>query len=152
MIQSFTIDNPEHRTYCMTNSYTIPRTLANKLLTLAQDEPDAEICGLIARSDDNQYHLYSISNVAEENGHLFEMHPQQQIEAFKTMRERQQSLFAIFHSHPHSAAIPSARDLKESAYNEALNIIISLSTKGVLDMRAYRYHDQQVEPVELLVD
>lgn len=136
----------------MTDSYTIPRTLANKLLTLAQHQPEAEICGLIARSDDNCYQLYPISNVADENGHLFEMHPQQQIEAFKTMREQQQSLFAIFHSHPHSAAIPSVRDVKESTYNDALNIIISLSTKGVLDMRAYRYQNERVQPLELHVD
>ncbi len=136
----------------MTDSVTIPRPLANKLLTLAQHNPEAEICGLISHDADKHYRLYPIDNVAGDSQHLFEMDAQQQIAAFKTMRENNESLFAIFHSHPDSAAMPSARDINESAYADALNIIISLSTKGVLDMRGYFYRNNSVEPVDLAVE
>jgi len=136
----------------MTDTLTIPRTLANKLLTLAQQAPEAEICGLISSRTDRHYQVYPIDNIATDTGSLFEMDPQQQISAFKTMREQQETLFAIFHSHPHSAAIPSAKDIDEAAYTEALNIIISLSTQGVLDMRGYFYRNEQVEPVDLAID
>jgi len=136
----------------MTDTLTIPRTLANKLLTLAQQAPEAEICGLISTRDDNHFQVYPVNNIASDSGRLFEMDPQQQINAFKTMREQQETLFAIFHSHPHSAAIPSAKDIHEAAYTEALNIIISLSTQGVLDMRGYFYRNEQVETVGLVID
>jgi len=136
----------------MTDSFTIPRTLANKLLSVAQSVPDAEICGLISKSDNNKYQVYPIENIANNKGCVFEMEPQQQIQAFKAMREQQQSLFAIFHSHPNSEAIPSSKDMDEAAYNDALNIIISLDTKGVLDMRGYFYDNSTYAPVELNID
>jgi len=133
------------------STISIPRTLANRLLTLAQLSPDDEICGLIAIQADSKYHVYPIDNIATDKSCRFEMQPRQQIDAFKTIREKQEELFAVFHSHPHSAAIPSNKDIKEAAYDSALNIIISLSTRGVLDMRGYFYHNDKVKVVELII-
>jgi len=131
---------------------SIPRTLANRLLTLAQLSPEAEICGLISIKADNKYHVYPIDNIASDKSCIFEMEPKQQIEAFKTIRETHEELFAVFHSHPHSAAIPSNKDINEAAYDSALNIIISLSTRGVLDMRGYFYQNDKVKAVELIIN
>ncbi|VAW65467.1 hypothetical protein MNBD_GAMMA09-2987 [hydrothermal vent metagenome] len=136
----------------MNETLTIPRSLANRLLTLAQLTPDAEICGFISRREDQQYHVYPVDNIAADSSRLFEMEPQQQLAGFKNMREQKESLFAIFHSHPHSAAIPSEKDLNDSSYTEALNIIISLSIQGVLDMRGYFYRNNSVEAVDLVID
>lgn len=136
----------------MTETITIPRTLANKLLTLAQHAPDDEVCGLVARDDAHNYEIYSVKNIAENRGEVFEMEPHQQVNAFREMREKQQSLFAIFHSHPHADALPSVRDLDEASYTDALNIIISLNTTGVLDMRGYYYRDHEAQPVELEIE
>jgi len=136
----------------MTETQTIPRTLANRLLTLAQHAPEAEVCGLISINADRQYRVYPIDNIAEDAGCVFEMEPQQQINAFKNMRDAQESIFAIYHSHPHSDAIPSKKDLNEAAYTDALNIIISLNTKGVLDMRGYFYRDEKTIKVDLVID
>lgn len=136
----------------MSQILSIPRTLANRLLTLAQLTPDVEICGLISLRSNNQYRVYPIDNVATDSNCVFEMQPQQQINAFKEIREQQEVLFAIFHSHPNSAAIPSEKDVHDSAYDEALNIIISLSTRGVLDMRGYFYKQNSVEAVDLVID
>lgn len=136
----------------MNEPLTIPRTLANRLLTLAQHSPEAEICGLISISEDKKYCVYPVDNIAANTDAVFEMEPQQQINAFREMREQQQTLFAIFHSHPHSEAVPSKKDLNDAAYTDALNIIISLSTQGVLDMRGYYYRENQVEAVDLVVE
>lgn len=130
----------------------IPRTLANRLLTLAQLAPEAEICGLISTQPNNKYHVYPIDNIAAEKACVFEMDPAQQINAFKTIREQQETLFAVFHSHPHSAAIPSNKDMNDAAYDTALNIIISLSTRGVLDMRGYFYQNDAAQTVELVIE
>ena len=105
------------------NTYSIPRPLANKLLTLAQADTEAEVCGLISVDTDHNYKVYPIENIAQNTSCVFEMEPQQQINAFKEMRENKASLFAIFHSHPHSDAIPSIKDINDAAYEEALNII-----------------------------
>ena len=136
----------------MKDSIHIPRPLANRLLTLAQSQPEAEICGLVSRSDEGQFNLYPVDNIAADRGCVFEMEPQQQIDAFRQMREQDQQLFAIFHSHPHADAIPSTKDLEDAAYAEALNLIISLNTKGVLDMRGFYYVENQPRSVELVID
>jgi len=136
----------------MNQTIIIPRTLANRLLTLAQLTPEIEICGLIAKNSDEKFHVYPVDNIANNKSCVFEMQPEQQINAFKLIREKKQKLFAIYHTHPDSEAVPSKKDLNDSAYNDALNIIISLSTKGVLDMRGYFYQNDKIESVDLIID
>jgi proteasome lid subunit RPN8/RPN11 len=68
------------------------------------------------------------------------------------MRERGEELFAIFHSHPQAPAEPSATDLELAAYPDALYLIVSLNTKGVLELRGFRIDaSRAVEEVELLL-
>jgi len=136
----------------MTQTISIPRTLANRLLTLAQLTPEVEVCGLISTDTNHQYRVYPIENISGTAHSVFEMHPQQQIDAFRKIRENQQNLFAIFHSHPQSDAIPSNKDIKDAAYRDALNIIISLNTRGVLDMRGYFYQPDRFESVDLVIE
>lgn len=129
----------------------LPRTLVNRLLAHAQQSPEAEVCGLIGAHAGAPVHVYPVANAAADPARLFAMEPTAQIRAMAQMRERGETLFAIYHSHPHAAAAPSARDLADAAYPEALYLIISLDTRGVLDMRGFRLHGQDVEPVALLL-
>jgi proteasome lid subunit RPN8/RPN11 len=127
----------------------IPRNLINQLLTHAQHSPEEEVCGLIGSKDGSPSRIYPVANVAAERDHLYAMEPQAQIDAMRRMREAGEELFAIYHSHPHAPPEPSLRDLEEAAYPEALYLIISLNTKGVLEMRGFRLRDGEVESVEL---
>lgn len=130
----------------------ITRPLATLLLGLAQKSPQQEICGLIGGIDGKPQTVYPVANAAAEATHEFEMDARGQIAAFKAMRARGESLFAVYHSHPQSPPVPSARDVEELGYPEALTLIISLDTKGVLEMRAYRKHnDNELEEVHLSV-
>jgi len=127
----------------------LPRPLVNQLLAHAQRSPEAEVCGLVGRSADEMHTVYPVDNVSGEADHLFAMEPKQQIDAMRNMREKGEELFAIYHSHPCAPAEPSLRDLEEAAYPEALYLIISLNTKGVLEMRGFCLQDRQVANVEL---
>jgi proteasome lid subunit RPN8/RPN11 len=135
-----------------TTEIKITRPLATLLLGLAQQSPQQEICGLIGGIDVKPQTIYPVSNVAVDTTREFEMDEREQIAAFKTMRSRGESLFAIYHSHPQSPPVPSARDLEDPGYPEALQLIISLSTKGVLEMRAYRNNSaDELEEIHLSV-
>ena len=129
---------------------TLPRELINRLLTAAQAEPEREVCGLVGERD-GRYRYYPVTNVAGEPGRLFQMDPRGQIDAMRAMRERGETLFAIFHSHPHGPARPSATDLTEAAYPEALYLIASLGTTGVLELAGYRLATGQARAVSLIV-
>ena len=130
-------------------SITLPRPIVNQLLTQAQKHGENEACGLVSMKGDEIARVYPVSNVASDKHTLFEMEPAGQIQALKTMRENGENLFAIYHSHPHTPAEPSPRDIQQAEYPDALYLIISLDTKGVLEMRGFYLKEHKVEPVEL---
>ncbi len=127
----------------------IPRKLATQLLHLAQQSPDQEICGLVGGKSNTAHHCYPVSNVAETPDRRFLLDPQQQITAMKTIRDRDEELWAVYHSHPNAPAFPSSVDLQQLSYPESLLLIISLNTKGVLEMRGFQFQQGQLEEVTL---
>ncbi|MBP1149503.1 M67 family metallopeptidase [Methylocaldum sp. RMAD-M] len=130
----------------------IPRPLVNQLLHYAQTSPEVEVCGLIGAKDGTPGHCYPVKNASTTPDCRFQMEPQDQIDAMRKMRERGEELFAIFHSHPAAPAEPSAIDLEQAAYPDAVYIIISLNTKGVLEMRGFRINQaRQIEEIALLL-
>jgi [CysO sulfur-carrier protein]-S-L-cysteine hydrolase len=127
----------------------ISRKLTTELLHLAQISPDQEICGLVSCINHQPVRCYPIKNVAALPRQQFLLDAEQQIAAMKTMRVQGEELFAIYHSHPTSPAIPSTTDLELAAYEDALYLIISLNTKGVLEMRGFHIHHKTAQEVVL---
>jgi proteasome lid subunit RPN8/RPN11 len=130
----------------------LPRPLVNKMLAHAQQHDAVEVCGLIGNDDQDNKSYYPIDNVSNNPNCQFLMDAPQQISAMKKMREKGQELFAIVHSHPTSNATPSQLDIDESSYKDALYIIISLNTKGVLEMRAYTQQPDSMQEIELILE
>ena len=127
----------------------LPRHLVNQILHQAQISPDAEVCGLITARQGRPQRCIPVANVSEQPQRLFAMDPKQQIDALRSMREQNEELFGIYHSHPHSPADPSDTDLDQAGYPEALYVIVSLNTKGVLEMRGFRLKHGKAEQVQL---
>ncbi len=133
------------------NTLRLPRPLVNKILAHAQQNPNIEVCGLIGNSSSNEKNYYPIDNIANNPSCRFLMDAPQQISAIKKMRDKQQQLFAIVHSHPSTNATPSQLDIEESSYKEVFYLIISLNTKGVLEMRAYTQQQKSMQEVDLVL-
>ncbi len=131
---------------------SLPRPLVNRILAHAQKNSAVEVCGLISNSALTGKDFYPINNVSNDPDCRFLMDAPQQIKAMKRMREKKQTLFAIVHSHPTTDATPSQLDIKENAYKDVFYIIISLNTKGVLEMRAYTQQEDSMEEIALLLE
>lgn len=131
------------------NVLKISRAVANQLLHLAQISPNSEICGLVGGSTGHARHAYPIANIAASPADRFQLEPKSQIDAMRHMRERGEELVAIYHSHPNGPAHPSAVDIREASYPETVYLIVSLDTKGVLDMRGFRLAQGAAVEVEL---
>jgi proteasome lid subunit RPN8/RPN11 len=127
----------------------IPRKIANQLLHLAQISPDIEVCGLIGSKEGWPCSCYPIKNTAEQPQQRFQLDPSQQISAMAKMRGQGEELFAIYHSHPTSPAIPSVTDLNLASYPDALYLIISLNTKGILEMRGFKINHKSAQEIAL---
>ncbi|GMR08375.1 MAG: hypothetical protein BMS9Abin26_1380 [Gammaproteobacteria bacterium] len=122
--------------------------LVNQLLHQAQMSPEKEICGLVAEKNQQQ-RIIPVNNVASDPQNLFEMEPKALIDAMRNIREADEQLFAVYHSHPQGTATPSALDSKQAEYPEALYLIIALGTKGVLELRGFRLLNHTFQSVDL---
>jgi [CysO sulfur-carrier protein]-S-L-cysteine hydrolase len=129
----------------------IPRKITNQLLHLAQISPDYEVCGLIGCKNGLPTHCYPVKNTAENPQQRFQLDASEQISAMAKMRELGENLFAIYHSHPTAPAQPSNNDLELSAYPEALYLIISLNTKGILEMRGFKIDQKNALEIPLIL-
>jgi [CysO sulfur-carrier protein]-S-L-cysteine hydrolase len=130
----------------------LSRKLTNQLLHLAQISPNDEICGLIGGKNNHPTTCYPIKNVATHPQQQFLLDAEQQIATMITMREHGEDLLAIYHSHPKSPAVPSPTDLELAAYEDATYLIISLNTKGVLEMRGFRIQQKIAQELVLTLD
>lgn len=83
----------------------------------------------------------------------FELDPQGHVAAIREVRGTGTSVVGFYHSHPHSAPVPSARDLSESSYPDVLYVItgMALAPAGGIETRAFVLHDDGYEEVELAV-
>lgn len=127
----------------------IPRKITTQLLHLAQISPDKEICGLIGSKNGFPISCYPVNNAAEQPQQRFLLDAKQQIAAMTIIRERDEQLFAIYHSHPTAPAQPSAADLELAVYPNAVYLIISLNTKGVLEIRGFKLENNNFQEVTL---
>lgn len=130
----------------------IPRKLTSQLLHLAQISPNFEVCGLIGSKHGLPTHCYPIKNAAEHPQQRFLLDAGQQISAMTKMRESGEDLFAIYHSHPTAPALPSTNDLQMDAYPDAIYLIISLNTKGILEMRGFKIHQKTALEIPLTMN
>ena len=130
----------------------LPRRIVNQLLDHARAGAGQEICGLISAYDGLVRRAIPVANVAPRPEHRYAMDPAGQIAALRAMREADEDLLAIYHSHPASPAAPSTIDIAEAGYPEAIYLIISLNTKGVLEMRGFRIRGEAVGEVVLEIE
>jgi len=121
-----------------TQEISIPRKIVQNLLHHAQQTPNVEVCGLISSENNVPVRSYPIKNCSDKPSTFFTLDAQQQIAAMADMRDNNQQLFAIYHSHPTAPAIPSKTDLEQAGYPDALYLIISLNVKGIMEIRGYQ--------------
>ena len=127
----------------------LSRKITNQLLHSAQISAEQEVCGLIGSKKGIAMSCYPIKNNAAHPEIRFQLDEKQQISAMATMREKNENLFAIYHSHPTSPAEPSVTDIKMATYPEAIHLIISLNTKGVLEIRGFSIFEHEVKEIPL---
>lgn len=111
--------------------------------------PD-EVCGLLLGRDGVATRFVPCANVAATPRTRYVMAPRDQLAAFREMDETGEELVAIFHSHPASEPRPSATDVGESQYPDAVYLLLSLRGPGP-ELAAWTIRAGQIEAVRLEV-
>jgi proteasome lid subunit RPN8/RPN11 len=115
----------------------------------ARRDAPLECCGLLVGTGSEILEAVPARNVADEPHRRYEVSPEDhfaQIRRCRVLPPREGSplsVVGVYHSHPHSAALPSPTD-REQAFGEFLYVIAGPATDA-LEIRAYRLeHDQFV--------
>ena len=111
-----------------------------------------EACGLLAgkacpeqgRRDGRVEKVYQMTN-ADHSPVTYRLDPEEQYHAFMEIEEEGRELLAIYHSHSHSPAYPSATDLELAFYPDSLYVIISLADRDQPTIRAFRIIEGMIE-------
>jgi len=109
----------------------LPRQLHADMIAQARAELPNECCGLLAGKIVAGRGVvavrYPVKNELASPTE-FESEPRDLFLAHKDMRRRGIELLAIYHSHPTTAPVPSARDRERNYSEEVMNLIIGLAS------------------------
>ena len=110
-----------------------------------------EACGVLAGDGDGTVRRVFPMENAEHSQTFYLMDSQEQFRVFDEIERGALELVAIFHSHPHSPAFPSARDRELAFYPDAVYLIVSLMNQDP-DWHAFRIVDGDCREIDILVE
>jgi [CysO sulfur-carrier protein]-S-L-cysteine hydrolase len=119
------------------------------MMAHARDEAPDECCGLLLARGDVIYEAVRARN-ARRSPTAYLVHPEDHFAAIRRARLEGTRVAGAYHSHPRSAARPSATDIAEAHDPELLYVIVSLQA-GQEGFDAWRIRDGDVSEVELEV-
>ena len=128
--------------------FSITQEMLSQLIDDAKAGYPLEVCGLIAGVDGRALDLWPLRNVDPTPRVRYALDPYEQRTAFETIEGRGWELLGIYHSHPGGPPHPSASDIAESFYPEAVYVILSLARRDQPDVSAWRIAEGRAEPVE----
>jgi len=103
----------------------IPVALFESMIAHCREEYPNEACGILVGRDMLVSEIYRMINI-EPSPVSFLMDPAEQLAVMKELRSKSLWMAAIYHSHPSSPALPSARDKELAYYEEVVYVIVSL--------------------------
>ena len=121
------------------------------LIAHARSDAPYEVCGLLATDGDQVAAHYEVPNAARSMTY-YNMEPKALLQAMHDMEDRGWELLAIYHSHPHTEAFPSATDVELAFYPDATYIIVSLQEPDQPTLRAFAIRNGDVTEKIVIVD
>lgn len=131
--------------------FHLDRATYDEMIEHAHSDFPYEVCGLLAGHDGRLTAHYRIPNAARSMT-FYNMDPTAMLRAMNEMDDHEWDLLAIYHSHTHTAAYPSATDIELAFYADAVYLIVSLQDADRPHIRAFDIVDGTVTERTLLVD
>ncbi len=124
--------------------------LARQMTDHAQAESPRECCGLLAGRGGDVREAIPVENISPTPENAFVMSPIGLARALTGLERHELELVGFYHSHPTTPPIPSGRDVAESYYPDAAQVIISLKD-GSPALAAWRIKPGEVQRLDLFV-
>jgi [CysO sulfur-carrier protein]-S-L-cysteine hydrolase len=131
------------------SSVVLDRGTWDRLIEHAWSDFPYEVCGLLGVRADGTLAHFPITN-AERSMTYYVMDPKELLRAMREIEDEGYGL-AIYHSHTHTQAYPSATDIRLAAYPEATYLIVTLQDRDAPDIRAFDIVDGKVTEKPVVV-
>jgi proteasome lid subunit RPN8/RPN11 len=127
----------------------IAQSLIDEMVAHAREDLPNECCGMIGGRDGEATEVVRVLNSAA-SPLRYEMDPQGQYNALKSIEDDGDELLGIYHSHTKSAAYPSQTDVNQAvAWPDQVYVIVSLADPEAPDVKAYLLKDLKIADVAL---
>lgn len=130
----------------------IARQVLDDVVKHARDTYPRECCGILAGVHDRATHMFRMRNISPDPEVAYLMDAREQLWAFRNVRDNHLRLLSVYHSHPATAAYPSAVDVALAHYADVYYPIVSLVRPDKPEVRVFRIADGRVDRAELVVD
>jgi [CysO sulfur-carrier protein]-S-L-cysteine hydrolase len=134
---------------------TIARDIAHEMLEHARSELPNEACGLLAGNlSAGTATAFHPARNAEASPLRYNVHPDDLVRIVFGIEDAGEDLVAIFHSHTHSPAVPSATDLRTAQYPDAIYLLATLAdpeAAAEASLRAWRIRDGESTEIPLTI-
>lgn len=126
----------------------LPAEYARSMIGHAVEENPNECCGILAAKDGAFVKLYRITN-AELSPYRYSMDSKELFEAYREIDDNGWDLAAIYHSHTHSPAYPSATDVRLASWPDAHYLLVSLMDDSSPQLRCFRISESEILEEEI---
>jgi proteasome lid subunit RPN8/RPN11 len=123
---------------------TIKNPIVEEMIAHALQEDPRECCGILAGKGNLITHIFKLTNF-EADPEKYWMDPKEQIQAFEEIDRLNLELLGVYHSHPHSPALPSPADIMRAFYPTIAFFIISLLNGEKPELRAFEIVKRKVK-------
>ncbi len=122
----------------------------DKIISHCRSEFPNESCGILSGKDNIVEKVYRMTNIDKSNV-SYMMDPKEQFQVMKEMRNDGDKMVAIYHSHPHSPAFPSAKDVNLAFYSDAVYLIVGLTDSERPEIKAFEIMENKISEVKIEV-
>ncbi|TMK21054.1 MAG: M67 family metallopeptidase [Actinobacteria bacterium] len=130
----------------------LPDDMATALIDHAQAEYPKEACGIIGGPPGEAGKLYRLTNVDPDPIMRYNADPKELKRVTDDIYDHDWDVVAIYHSHTHSPAFPSATDVERAFYPEASYVLVSLMDRQKPDLRAFRIIEGKITEIGVVRD
>ena len=128
-------------------AYAVARQIADH----AASESPYEACGLLAGAVGHISRAFPLKNAAKSPATQYCLEPIEELGALKAIDAAGLDWLGVYHSHPHSAPIPSPEDIKAAVDQRLLHLIVSLEGAKP-KLKLWHLEGSSVLPLELVFD
>ena len=123
---------------------------AKEMVAHALEDDPNECCGILAGKDGETLKLYRMVNI-EASPYRYRMDPKELLKVYNEIDDSGSEIVAIYHSHTHSEAYPSATDVRLATWPESRYILVSLLDRENPPIRAFHIEDGTVTEEDVTI-